>query len=300
MTYWREVHEGFHERNRMVVDLLDRVFTALNEKKIYRVCVTENFATILLSDSCLSCFCSSDIDLLCLEEDKEVITEVMEDFGFHWADRHKRKKSFAREFKNESAFDTKMGGRWNGFWLNFQFRPATRVKTHLYDQRRIWRRYPSLFEETCQYGNTQIRLFNPEALTYLNCVHIASMHYYILTPDFRLYADIDRVARYCKVDWKKVRQWAEEDRLGIRINTVYKIVGHCLKSPIPAEAYTENKGADDFAATLMDLQTMERKIPKKGIIPNIIFLIRTELKSDGTNMALAFLRRLYVICCTDV
>lgn len=289
--FWQEVHNRYLKRNLKVIDLLDRVFAEFEKAEIKNVCVAENFAAVLSSGACLGCFCSGDVDFYCDDIDLDKLDNIMISMGFEWSDRHKRKKSFAREYKSLDTIGEE-------FWLNFQFKPMTRKKTHLYDQRYVLRRYHTLFSQTEYYEQTHIKYFAPEAAMYLNCVHISSGHYYILAPGLRLLADIDRPARTRDINWETVCKWAQEDKLGIRSDVVLWLTNTVLKTPISKNAYTKNSETrkfDNLISYLVDSKTNEYRIPKKGIVNYLWFLTKTELMSDGTSMLFALFKRLWVV-----
>lgn len=291
VDFWRPIHEALEVRNQKVFSLLCRIFERFDEEGMNNICVVENFASILSSDSCMGCFCSGDVDLFCYGIDMDKMNDVMADFGFVWSDRHKRKKSFAREYKSMDAIGEE-------FWLNFQWKAVTRKKTHLYDQRYIAKRYPKLFSETEYYKDTKIKIFKPEAALYTNCLHIACCHYYILTPGIRLYADVDRPIRNREIDWNKFLEWINEDKIGLRSDIVLYLSKIQLNTPIPMNAYTNrinNKRSQRFIDSLIYRDSLEYKRPKKGLLNYILFLIRVELNSDGTNAFWAFLKRIWVI-----
>lgn len=290
--FWEKIHEEYRLRNERVLALLQSVFLALNENGINKVCVAENFGSILSSDACIACFSSGDIDLYCDDIEIKKLDGVMKSLGFEWDDRHERKKSFAHEYRS----DTAIGETW---WLNFQWKPMTRKKTHLYDQRYVMRRYHTLFDETEYYKDTNIRIFKPEAALYLNCVHISSGHYYILPPGIRLYPDVDRPVLSRNIDWEKFREWIEEDRLGMRSDIVLHLCKTQLGTNIPEEAFTSmyrSKRFNKVLRFLIDEETLEYQYKRgKGYYSNFPFLIKTELRSDGTNVFIALWRRVVVL-----
>lgn len=291
VSFWQEIHQRYLERNQKLIRLLDEVFLSLEREGLHKVCVAENFAAVLSCGACLGCFCSGDVDFYCDEADVEKLNVVMESMGFIWSDRHKRKKSFAREYRSTDVIGEE-------FWLNFQWKPMTRKKTHLYDQRRILKRYHKLFDEIEYYKDTHIKYFAPEAALYLNCVHIASGHYYILAPGIRLYADIDRPVRNRSVDWLLVRNWAQEDHLGIRSDMVLHLCARYMRTPVGEEAYTalaRTKNFDQLKNYLVSEKTSEFRVPLRDVFHYLLFLSQVELMSDGTSVVSAFLKRLWVI-----
>lgn len=289
--FWYEVHEKYMHRNSMIIKLLDKIFLILNQEKMTKICVAENFASVLMSNTCLGCFCSGDIDLYCDDLDLYKLDNIMFSVGFELSDRHIRKKSFAKEYKSKDIIGEE-------FWLNFQWKPMTRKKTHLYDQRYIMKRYKDMFNYVRFYKDTNIKLFSPDVAIYLNCIHIASGHYYILPPSIRLYADIDRPVRFCNIDWNKIKEWAINDHLGIRTNVVFELAKLQLQTPIPDEAmirFKQNKRAEKFINSLINKSNLEIKKPQNSKIHYLIFLIRVELCSDNLNMLIALIKRLWVI-----
>ncbi len=290
-SFWNNIHEHFFDRNRKIIGLLEIVFEALNKEGVTKVCVAENFASVLISNSCIGCFSSGDVDLYCDDLNIDMLDYIMKSLGFTWSDRHTRKKMFAREYKSIDAIGEE-------FWLNFQWKPMTRKKTHLYDQRYILKRYNELFDEVVYYKDTNIRMFSPDVAMYLNCIHIASGHFYILSPGIRLYIDIDRPARACVINWERVRNWIESDNLGLRGNIVFELSKLQLRTPIPHEAFTNsiNKQKEEkLLNSLINSEKLEFKIPKKSKIQYIKFLIRVELSSDGKNILQVLSNRFWVI-----
>ena len=245
----------------------------------------------LMSDACIGCFSSGDVDLYCYGIDLNKLDIIMEAKGFTWDHRHKRKKSFAKEYKSTDALGEE-------FWFNFQWKPMTRKKTHLYDQRYILNRYIKFFNNIQYYKDTHIRYFSPDESMYLNIIHIASGHYYILSPGIRLYADIDRPARYCIINWDKIKTWVNEDQLGLRSDIVLELARLQLKSPIPTDvlvSINDRSKLDGCINSLIDTSTLEPKTPKKGKLRYLMFLTKVELRSDGTNFFRSLIKRIWVI-----
>ena len=240
-----------------------------------------------MEESCLGCFCSNDVDFYCWNIDFEKMDRLLATFGFALSERRNRRKAFAREYKSSNAISEE-------FWLNFQWKPVTRRKIRLCDQRKIMARYQTFFQMTENYGDTSIKLFKPECNVYLNCIHISSGHYYILSPGLRLYVDIDRPIRARKIDWAQIRKWVEEDEIGMRSDLVLKISERVLDTPIPANAYTSLVMSARFTRmmnSIINWKTMELKQPR-GKLQYKLFCIRVELLSDGRNWLFALLNRL--------
>ena len=286
--FWETKHTYYKERNLNIIKLLDQVFRKLEEKGCTRVCVTENFSAVLASDSCIGCFASGDVDLFVDIEMIPIVKEVMDEMGFSLGDRIKRKKCFAYEYYNETILGTK-------FWLNFQWAPLTRKKTHLYDQYSITRRLYQELDRTIRYKDTAIKLLSNDAMMYFNLHHIASGHYFIMSPEFRLYADIDRPLRALNINLEKLARWAKEDDAGFRIAMPLYICNRFLETPCDLTIVMSGLDVRRFnklKSFLINEERMTIRKPPKNIPGYLFFLTRIELLSDGTSLTKALLRRL--------
>ncbi len=288
---WTEVHNIYEIRNKKIVVFLNKLFTKLNNVGMNKVCLAENFGTLLSTNSCIGCFSSGDVDLYCDELNLDLLDNIMSEFGFVWSDRHTRVKSFAKEYKSTDVIGEE-------FWINFQWKPMTRKKTHLYDQRFILKRYKSSFDDVILYKNTSIRMFNPTMALYFNCIHISSGHYYILSPGIRLYADVDRLIRKCDIDWEKFNKMIDDDNIGIRSDVVLHLSKKFLLTDVPKNAYSENYSkvkTTKFINSLVTFNPLIFHFPKRKKIKFILFLVRVELQSDCTNVVRSLLRRFWVL-----
>lgn len=284
---WEKIHVYYEERNRNIIKLLDQVFRKLEEKGCKRICVTENFGAVLASDACVGCFASGDIDLFVDIDEIPIVKEVMDEMGFSLGDRIKRKKCFAYEYYNETILGTK-------FWLNFQWAPLTRKKTHLYDQYNITKRLYKELDNTIRYKDTAIKLLTNDAMMYFNLHHIASGHYFIMSPEFRLYADIDKPLRALDIDLEKLARWAREDDAGFRIAMPLYICNCFLETPCDLTVVMNGLNIQRFKKFkdfLISEERMTIRKPPKNIFGYLLFLIKIELLSDGTSLPKALLRR---------
>ncbi len=289
--FWGNIHNGSENRSKKILILLEEIFKEFQDAGCSKVCVVENMGTILLADSCIGCFASGDVDLYADYFEMEKVEKVVGSFGFRCGDRHKRKKVFAREYYNQDIIE-------GGLWLNFQWKPVTRLKTHLFDQRKLTKRFLYESGNLINIEGTNIKSFCYEALLYFNIQHIASAHYFTLTPGLRLYADIDRLVRNHKIDWEIYRRWCEEDDNGIRGDMSLYISKIFFGSPIPESAFSENLTMRRFIKFTQRLFSESQMLfykKDKNIISYIIHLIYVELASDGVLLIKAFLKRLYVI-----
>ena len=280
--YWHKVHSSFIERNKKIISLLDSVFTKMREYECKSLTLTENFAVVLSSNSCIGCFSSGDVDLSADINDMNKIVSGLDDLGFYSKQQPKSIGEYSgqsMQFYNGSAID-------NGFWINVIWKPVTRAfliqdkyETRLANDRLVAKLVP----------NTQIRVLNDTSLMYFCALHIAAGHYYTLTPGLRLYVDIDRLARGCNIDWDEILKWAKEDNAGIRIAVVMYLSYKLFKTPIPKKLYEkalENNRNIRFIRYLYD--------PESGQIQGKSSKLRrlyVELASDDRNLLLNLLVR---------
>lgn len=286
--FWHKEHSYYWDRNLKVIELLNTVFKKLEEKGCKRVCVTENFASVLSSNACIGCFSSGDVDLFVDKSYLPIVDEVMDELGFKIGDRLKRKKCFAYEYYHEDIIGSK-------FWLNFQWTPLTRRKTHLYDQYCITQRLYRELDNTYKYKDTHINLLKPNAMLYFNLHHIASGHYYVMSPEFRLYADIDRPLRTLDIDLKEITNWVKEDRAGLRIAMPLFISNLFLETPCNLSDVMKDLDVNRFnrlKSYLLNDKDMTTRKPPQNIFGYLWYLTKIELYSDGTNIALALIRRI--------
>ena len=277
--FWYDIHKAYVSRNQKVVLLLDDVFKRLNSKGCTRVCVTENFASVLSSDACIGCFSSGDIDLFVDKNDLDIVDAVMEEMGFQIGDRLKRKKNFAYEYYSDSFLEKR-------FWLNFQWYPLTRKKSHFYNQHRIIKRLYGELDKTVPYKNTSIKLLSHNALLYFNLHHIASGHFFVMSPEFRLYADIDKPISAGNYDLDTIINWSKEDKAGLRTIMVLYISNLFLNTPLDVPTLLKGVNVRRFNRLKRFLITSEystRKAPH-SIVKYLLFLFKIEFLSDGTGL----------------
>ncbi len=281
--FWTIQHSKFVQRNTDIINLVNIVFSKLAIYGCNSVTLTENFAVVLSGNSCIGCFCSGDVDLSAdISEIKQII-DCFEELNFHSKEQPEAIGEYtgqSMQFFNNDVID-------NGFWINVIWKPVTRAfliqekyEKRLHADRLIAKLIP----------DTNIRVLDNTSLMYFCALHIASGHYYTLTPGLRLYVDIDRLARGTSIDWCKIADWEEEDEAGIRISVVLYIANKLFGTPIPEEAYKKaiinrrNKRLVDYLLKLDTLEIQDRS--------SKIRRLYIELASDGTNLFLAIGKRL--------
>ena len=281
--YWHKVHSSFIERNKKIISLLDSVFTKMREYECKSLTLTENFAVVLSSNSCIGCFSSGDVDLSADINDMNKIVSGLDDLGFYSKQQPKSIGEYSgqsMQFYNGAAID-------NGFWINVIWKPVTRAfliqdkyETRLANDRLAAKLVP----------NTQIRVLNDTSLMYFCALHIAAGHYYTLTPGLRLYVDIDRLARGCNIDWDDILKWTEEDVAGIRIAVVMYLSCKVFKTPIPKKVYEKalkNNRNANFIRYLYNPET--NQIQAKSSKLRRLYV---ELASDDKSLIRALMSRI--------
>ena len=170
-----------------------------------------------------------------------------------------------------------------GYWINILWTTTSRafLIQDKYDARLSKER---LLAESIE--GTNIRVLNETSLMYFCALHIASGHYYTLTPGLRLYVDIDRLARGCNVNWDQLIEWSKEDDAGIRIAAVMYFSHKLLKTPIPQKVYQKalkNHRNNRLINYLYNAKT--NQIQNKS---NKLRRLYIELASDDKNLVYAF------------
>ena len=125
---------------------------------------------------------------------------------------------------------------------------------------------------------------------YFCALHIASGHYYTLTPGLRLYVDIDRLARAANIDWDLILKWVEEDEAGIRVQIVMYIAYKLFKTPVPSKVFNEifNSRRNRIFINYL-LKSDTKQIQSKSSRLKRLYI---ELASDGKSFFASILKRL--------
>lgn len=281
-----EKHLSYRKRNEKIIIILDELFLNFEAENCVSVSLTENFASLLLSGGCLACFCSGDVDLSADINEIDAILKVMTQAGFQLTNPI---ESFG-EYNGQSAKFEKVGGVLNGFRVNIVWKPVTRafLDQSLYEKRLSHERLKSE-----RFSNTNIKILNDTALLYFCCLHIASGHYYTLSPGARLYVDIDRLVRAREIDWDKILQWSQDDNAGYRITLVLKISNLLLGTPLPKDF--EDLDRDDLQyKLLMSILIKNESLFLKRSGGKISRLL-IEILSDGGNIIESYPKKIWFL-----
>jgi len=280
--YWHKRHDFFIKKNKKIISLLDLVFARMEEYGCKSLTLTENFAVVLSSNSCIGCFGSGDVDLSADISEINEIVSGLNSLGFYGKKQPKSIGEYTGQsiqFYNSKAID-------DGFWINVIWKPVTRAflvqdkyETRLTNDRLIAK----------LVTNTKIRVLNDTSLMYFCALHIASGHYYTLTPGLRLYVDIDRLARGCNINWDDILRWVEEDNAGIRIAVVMHLSHKLFKTPIPKKVFEKalkNKRNNNFVKYLYNSKI--NQIQSKSSKLRRLYV---ELASDDKNLIYSLISR---------
>lgn len=279
--YWAASHSEFKIRNSLIIEQLDKLFQIANNQGISTMHLFENFGTLLLVDSCVSCFQSSDVDMYADISEYNAIHEVITDLGFEKVVRRKLDEKIMTTFK------VKLPSINSYFYINFEWKVIAR--TYLMNESRLKARVTNEIYNGNQFIKGNIRIFEPNLLMYLNLLHVAIGHFYIEPPGIRLYVDIDKLARDERIDWAKIHCWAKEDGNSIRVAVVKKLYmglfdNHLI--PVNDLDETEKKYFDRLRKYLIDKNGVLRE--KYGIFNQVI----VESASSGLSVFKYVYRRL--------
>lgn len=213
--YWAEYHTEFKIRNSLIIEQLDKLFNEANNKGISTMYLFENFGTLLLVDSCVSCFQSSDVDIYADISEYKAIHDVITDLGFD--------KGVGRKINEKimTTFKVNLPSINSYFYINFEWKIIAR--TYLINESRLKARVTNEIFNGNKFIKGNIKIFEPNLLMYLNLLHVAIGHFYIEPPGIRLYVDIDKLARDERIDWSKIHCWAKEDGNSIRVAVVKEL-----------------------------------------------------------------------------
>jgi hypothetical protein len=269
--YWDTVHKSFLERNTKILSETKSIFHFLNNIGITSACLFENFGTVILTDVCLGCFCSGDIDLTVDYSEKHKIHSMMLELGYTLDSRRNVKENIMSSYYKYGVLADEI------FWVNFEWKPVARK--YITNMNKLEKRLADFRRNAIVHPETGIRILNRNELMYFNLLHIAFGHYYGISPGIRLYVDIDRLARNQEIDWKMIYRWAEEDAVEIRVSTVLKVAKAILGSPIkdiPYFGVTKEK----YIKKILDYLS-DTKVDGYLARPSIINQITIDSLSEG-------------------
>lgn len=280
--YWKQIHESYIDRNEVIFDVLDKLFENFEDSNVGYPAIYENFGVVLRSNSCIGCFASGDIDLTTDSQFRDKFGKVMKRNGFEEITRRNQVSSkIVTNYYNESV--TKAG-----LWVNLTWKPIARrfVNNH----HKIGERLAKARRTAGTIEGTNIRVLNSDELMYFCILHIALGHYYTNSPGSRLYVDIDRLSRNCSINWEQIWNWAEEDDMGIRVDSVMEISKLILKTPYDDRRSLpkgQTRNFDRLMRYVYDKSTGELILRSSRFEK-----MQVDLLSDGKAFACALLSRI--------
>ena len=281
--YWDSIHQKYIVRNTEIKSIVNNVFYEFNNFGCKSPTLTENFAVVLSSNSCIGCFCSGDVDISADIKEINKITECLNSIGFQSKEQPEKIGEYSgqsMQFYNKNLLE-------NGFWINVIWKPVTRafLVQDAYDLRLSKARLNAIL-----VPDTNIRILDDDSLMYFCALHISAGHYFTLTPGTRLHVDIDRLARAKNINWQRIIEWEKQDNAGIRISTTLYISSQILKTPIPNLSYKK------AFKNLRNKVLVKYLINQDNIIQHKSSLLRRlyiELASDDKNLFLNFMQRAF-------
>lgn len=233
ISYWNNEYIGFLRRNKTIINLLNDVFLAFDRFDCKTPCVSENFAALLTSNRLLGCFSSGDVDISAAPEEKERIDSAMLSLGFEKTVRKKyRKQLDQEEYVIPKQYKI-------CFYINLVWRPVMRERGWTINQKTVNNWLCGQRKDYCCYLGSRIRLLNPEA-TLLHCIyHISAGHYYSASPGTKLLSEIDRILRYCQIDWQKLQVYTKTAKLRNRVFVSLLLTRKVLNSDIEENRINE-------------------------------------------------------------
>lgn len=224
---WEKIHKQYEDRNIYIISILNDLFSDFHKQGINNLVVYENFGALLVSNSCVGCFSSGDVDISANIEDREAISKVLKKHSFIDAERRGKKNSkIMTTYYNSEILES-------GFYINFSWQPISRRL--VFNNKKLKKRLEIAKSNSETVGNTKIKVLGANELMYFSILHIALGHYYVISPGYRLYIDVDRIARSQIIDWDIIFQWAKDDGMEHRFVLTLNISSIILDTPIPEE-----------------------------------------------------------------
>ena len=222
VEYWDKFHENFVQRNRIILDILDKIFRDFDLNGIKKIFVYENFGALLCSDSCIGCFASGDVDIYADVTQRMNISTVLINNNFFPKGQDLSIDTIKVEYFNPNLFE-------NGFGLNVMWKPLSRTKLPFNMDTENFINWNDLRT----YPGTNIKLPDQETLMYLCLLHI-SVHSFIRSPALRLYVDADRLAMR-NPEWNKISAFALRDKTEVRTFTASILLNRLLGTSVPID-----------------------------------------------------------------
>jgi hypothetical protein len=220
--YWNKFHEKFVHRNRIILDVLDKIFSDFDLYSVNKVFLYENFGALLCSDSCIGCFASSDVDIYADVAQSKRIATVLSEHNFSPKGQDHTNNTVKVEYFNPNLFE-------KGFGINVMWKPLSRTKIPFKMDTENFINWDDLRI----YKDTKIKIPDQSTLMYLCLLHI-SVHSFYRSPALRLYVDADLIAMR-NPEWNKISAFALRDKTEVRTYTASILLHRLLGTPVPID-----------------------------------------------------------------
>lgn len=266
VEYWEKEYNFFLNRNKAVIEEIDRVFGELKKKGVSKIFAYENFGALLSSGTDVALYSSGDVDLYADVDQKDKIVEIMGALGYKPTLDIYHERNIMTEFLEEGGVI-----RVNVDWiiLRRMMFPIDISLNGVLDWNNL--KY---------YGDTNIQLPSKEALLYLCLLRIA-VHGFSRSPDVRLYIDIQNCA-CVNPDWDKVIKWTKRDKVLTKVVAV-AFIAHHLNGVYVPESVLRMAEEDRFAQIIIE-KCYDSKNRTLRYDPAGMDLFRVEAASDNRSL----------------
>lgn len=276
IQYWSGIHLKFENRNIKILTETKKLFKQFSDFNIQTVTLFENFGTILLTDACLGCFSSGDIDFTADYSEKQKIESALHELGYINNLRRNVPEYIMSTFGTENVLEGDF------FWINIEWRPIARRYIRKIDL--LERRLGEFRTRNSQILENGIRVLSADALLYFNLLHVSVGHYFNTSPGIRLYADIDRLVRSNqKINIQTIFSWAKEDGQVVRVFTALKIASDILDTPINVNDLKISKREMKYSNKIVKY-LWSRKTNSYVIRDSIVSQIILDSYAEGINL----------------
>lgn len=225
-NFWEEKYQFYKNRNIIILDELNKIFTFFKENNIQKVFVSENFSTVLSSNTDIALFSSGDIDIFADKSEKSKIYECLKNEGYTLEER------YAGGILVNSMFRSI---KLDEFYYSVAWEPLSRTKLPSFLNINDFFDWSNLII----YNDTNIKIPDNESLFYIACMHM-TLHSYSRAPHIRLLADISNMFN-TKLNMEKVIMISEKNRTRVRLSTVLHVSNRIIDTPLYENNYLKDR-----------------------------------------------------------
>lgn len=229
-SYWADAYNETSERIESYMKELDKISKLLADNNIEMVALKNSGITRGLYNE-YAASPMGDLDVLVRKQDFRNAHRALIDFGY--------KMKFRSPLEELSIEKAEQGGgaeysvrlsNGDHLWFELQWRPIA-GRWIRPDQE------PSsdeLIEKSVNIQGSNAKLLAPVDNLIQVCLHCAK-HTYVRAPGFRLFTDVDRVIRECKLDWDEFVHKVTLLEVKSAIFFSLQLSADLLKTPVPEE-----------------------------------------------------------------